>query len=130
MAGETVADNLVTENTIHGNGLAGVVIHAHLPGQNLNGNWITGNDIGVNNILPDSIGLSNSPWSKNVAVPDTRTTGVLVGSASPIRVRISGNHIHDNHFGVFLEGKGAGIYASLHDNDYRFVDVPVKEIGD
>ena len=128
--GETITDNLVTENTIHGNGLAGVTIHAHLPGQNLNGNWITGNDIGVNGILADPIGLSASSWAKNEAVPDYRTTGVLVGTASPIRVRISGNHIHDDHYGVFLEGVGAGVYASLHDNDYDFVDVPVKQIGD
>jgi parallel beta-helix repeat protein len=127
--GETVADNLVTENTIHGNGLAGVTIHAHLPGQNLNGNWITDNDIGVNGILVDPIGLSASSRSKNIAVPDTRTTSILVGTASPISVRISGNNIHDDHFGVFLEGAGAGVYASLHDNDYDFVDVPVEQIG-
>lgn len=35
--GETVAGNTVTGNVIYGNGLAGVTIHAHLPGQNLNG---------------------------------------------------------------------------------------------
>ena len=128
--GETVADNLVTDNTIHGNGLAGVTIHAHLPGQNLNGNWITDNEIGVNDTVGDPIGLSASPWSKNTAVPDNRTTGILVGTASPIRVRISGNNIHDDHYGVFLEGEGAGVYASLHDNDYDFVDVTVKQIGD
>ena len=128
--GETITDNRVTGNTIHGNGLAGVTIHAHRHGQNLNGNWITGNDIGVNGILADPIGLSASPWAKNVAVPDKRTTGILVGTASPIRVRISGNHIHDDHYGVFLEGEGAGVYASLHDNEYHYVDVPVKQIGD
>ena len=127
--GETMTDNLVTGNNIHGNGLAGVTIHAHLPGQNLNGNWITGNNIGVNNILPDSIGLSASSRSKNVAVPDVRTTGILVGTASPIRVRISGNSIHDNHFGVFLEGKGAGVYAALFGNEYKYVDEPVEQIG-
>jgi parallel beta-helix repeat protein len=126
---ETVADNLVTENTIHGNGLAGVTIHAHLPGQNLNGNWITDNNIGVNDTIGDSIGLSASAWSKNLAVKDTRTTGILVGTASPIRVRISGNNIHDNHFGVFLEGKGAGVYAALFGNEYNYVDVPVEQIG-
>jgi parallel beta-helix repeat protein len=130
VAGETIADNLVTGNTIHGNGLAGVTIHAHLPGQDLNGNWITGNDIDVNNILPDRIGLSASPRAKNVAVPDKRTTGILVGTASPIRVRISGNRIHDDHYGVFLEGEGARVYASLRDNAYDFVDVPVKQVGD
>ena len=129
VAGATVIDNLVTENKIHGNGLAGVTIHAHLPGLNMNGNWITSNDIGVNNILPDPIGLSGSPRSKNAAVPDTRTTGILVGTASPIRVRISGNRIHDNHFGNFLESDGAAINASLHDNDYDSVDEPVEQIG-
>lgn len=125
----TVANNLVTENTIHGNGLAGVTIHAHLPGQNLNGNWITDNNIGVNDTIGDSIGLSATAWSKNLAVKDTRTTGILVGTASPIRVRISGNNIHDNHFGVFLEGKGAGVYAALFGNEYNYVDVPVEQIG-
>ena len=73
--------------------------------------------------------ISPVPGSKNVAVADSRTTGVLVGTASPIRVRISDNNIHDNHFGVFLEGKGAGVYAALFGNDYRFVDVPVEQIG-
>jgi parallel beta-helix repeat protein len=127
VAKETVADNLVTGNDIHGNGLAGVTIHGHLPGENLNGNWITDNNIGVNDTIGDSIGLSASSSSKNVA--DVRTTGILIGTASPIRVRISGNNIHDNHFGVFLEGKGAGVYATLFGNEYRYVDVPVEQIG-
>ena len=129
VAKETVADNLVTANNIHGNGLAGVTIHGHLPGQNLNGNWITGNNIGVNDTIGDSIGLSASSFSKSVSVPDARTTGILVGTASPIRVRISGNSIHDNHFGVFLEGKGARVYAALSGNEYNYVDVPVEQIG-
>ena len=55
--GGTVADNIVTGNTIYGNGLAGVTIHAHLPGQNLNGNRITDNRIGVNNTLGDPVDL-------------------------------------------------------------------------
>ncbi len=128
MAKETVADNLVTANNIHGNGLAGVTIHGHLPGQNLNGNWITDNQIGMNDTLGDPIGLAVSPMSKNMSVPDNRTTGVLIGTASPIRVRISGNTIHDDHFGVFLEGKGAGVYASLYGNRYDYVAVPVEQI--
>jgi parallel beta-helix repeat protein len=127
VAKETVADNTVTGNDIHGNGLAGVTIHAHMPGENLNGNWITDNNIGVNDTIGDSIGLSASSSSKSV--PDARTTGILVGTASPIRVRISGNSIHDNHFGVFLEGKGAGVYAALFGNEYKYVDVPVEQIG-
>ena len=129
--GETVARNTVTGNTINGNGLAGVTIHAHLPGQNLNGNRITGNTIGVNDTLGDAIGLATSASStKNVAVPDTQTTGILVGSASPIQVAISGNAITGDHFGVFLEGVSAAtVNASLAGNTYKNVAVAVNRVG-
>jgi hypothetical protein len=127
--GETVADNTVTGNTIYGNGLAGVTIHAHLPGQNLNGNRITGNWIGTNNTLGDPITLATSPTSKtNVAVPDTLTTGILVGSASSIWVQISQNHISGNHYGVFLEGVGKVVHASLQRNHFGNASVRVKRV--
>jgi Right handed beta helix region len=128
--GGTVADNTVTGNTIYGNGLAGVAIHAHMPGQNLNGNRITDNTIRRNGTLGDPIDLvtSKSP-TKNAAVADTRTTGILVGAASAIQVRISGNDIENDHYGVFLEGVGAAVRASLHGNDYHHVDVDVKRTG-
>jgi nitrous oxidase accessory protein NosD len=127
--GETVADNTVTGNTIYGNGLAGVTIHAHLPGQNLNGNRITGNWIGANNSLGDPISLATSPTSKtNVAVPDALTTGILVGSASPIWVQISQNHISGNHYGIFLEGVGKVVHASLQGNHFGNASVRVKRV--
>lgn len=127
--GETVAGNTVTGNNIYGNGLAGVTIHAHLPGQNLNGNRIIGNTIGTNNTLGDPIGLAPTPTSTaNVAVPDTRTTGILVGSASPIWVQIRNNVIRSNHYGIFLEGTGPVVHATLYDNRYRNVSVHVKRV--
>jgi hypothetical protein len=127
--GETVAGNTVTGNTIYGNGLAGVTIHAHLPGQNLNGNRISGNWIGTNNTLGDPIDLVTSPTStKNVAVADTRTTGILVGSASPIQVQVSGNHIVSNYYGIFLEGVGNVVHASLQGNHFSKVAVRVKRV--
>jgi hypothetical protein len=127
--GETVADNTVTGNTIFGNGLAGVTIHAHLPGQNLNGNRIIANWIGANNTLGDPIDLATSPTSKkNVAVPDTRTTGILVGSASRISVLISNNRIFRNYYGIFLEGVGKVVHASLSGNHFSKVSVPVKRV--
>jgi nitrous oxidase accessory protein NosD len=127
--GETVADNTVTDNTISGNGNAGVTIHAHLPGQNLNGNRIIGNWIAANNTLGDAIDLATSPTSKkNVAVPDTRTTGILVGSASQISVLISGNHISHVHYGIFLEGVGKVVHASLRSNHFSRVSVHVKRV--
>jgi parallel beta-helix repeat protein len=127
--GGTVADNTVTANTINGSGLAGVTIHAHLPGQNLNGNRITDNTIGVNNTLGDPIDLATSPTSKkNVAVADKRTTGILVGSASRISVLISGNHISSDYYGIFLEGVGKVVQASLTGNHYSKVSVQVKRV--
>ena len=126
---ETVAGNTVTGNTIYGNGLAGVAIHAHLPGQNLNGNRIIGNTIGTNNTLGDPIDLSTSPSStKNVAIADRQTTGILVGSASPIRVQISGNSISRNHYGIFLEGTGHVVHAWLYGNHFHHVFIPVKQV--
>lgn len=127
--GETVAGNTVIGNTIYGNGLAGVTIHAHLPGQHLNGNRIIRNWIGTNNTLGDPIDLATSPSSKkNVAKPDTRTTGILVGSASPIWVQITGNHIARNHFGIFLEGVGKVVHATVRNNHYWRVSVHVKSV--
>ena len=65
---------------------------------------------------------------KNVAVPDTRTTGILVGSASPISVLISSNHISGNHYGIFLEGVGKVVHASVTGNHYSKVSVRVKRV--
>jgi parallel beta-helix repeat protein len=127
--GETVADNTVVGNVIYGNGLAGVTIHAHLPGQDLNGNRIIGNQIGTNDTLGDPIDLATSPTStKNVAVADTKTTGILVGAASSIRVTINGNHISGNHYGIFLEGVGKVVHASLCGNRFRHVAVRVRRV--
>jgi hypothetical protein len=127
--GETLANNTVVGNRIYGNGLAGVTIHGHLPGQHLNGNRITGNWIGTNNTLGDPIGLVTSPTSKkNVAVADNLTTGILVGSASPISVQINGNTIVSNHYGIFLEGVGHIVNAAVYGNGFHHVTIPVKRV--
>ncbi len=130
--GETVADNTVSGNVIWGNGISGVTIHAHLPGQNLNGNRITGNWIGTNNTLGDPVDLAAKPGStKNVAKPDTKTTGILVGSASPITVVISHNHISADHFGIFTELLKSAVSGSRLDisaNKYRQVTWHVKHV--
>jgi nitrous oxidase accessory protein NosD len=107
---ETVADNTVFDNTIYGNGLAGVTVHSHLNGQNLNGNRIIGNDIGTNNLVGDTIGLG--PPVKNI--PDLRTTGILVGASSHIKIVISRNYIHHNVFGIFIEGRVLAIVCRNH----------------
>lgn len=106
-------------NVIHGNGLSGVTIHAHEPFQNLDGNEIVGNNIGRNNLLGDPIGLA--PPVK--AHPDTRRTGILVGSSSRLHVLIQGNYIHNNHYGIYLNGR---IHAVIRQNRFHRVRVHIK----
>jgi hypothetical protein len=116
---ETVANNLVLANTIYGNGLAGVTIHAHLANQDLSGNQIIGNNIGTNNTVGDPIDLGPPVINK----PDLKTTGILVGSSSRISVLIARNFIHDNFYGIFIEGR---VHATLTRNLFHRVVIDVK----
>ncbi len=85
--GSASYNNVVTANSISGNNLAGVTMHAHAPNQDISGNSVTFNDIGTNNLGGDpDAGVS-------------ATTGVLVFSAVPsvkVSVTISHNLIHGN----------------------------------
>jgi hypothetical protein len=117
--GERVSDNDVADNEIYGNGLAGVTIHSHVPGQRMSGNQIVGNDIGKNNIVGDTIGLA-PPVTNH---PDLRTTGILVGASSAIRVWIHGNYIHSNWYGIYLNGR---IRAHIFHNRYHRVHKHIK----
>ena len=117
--GERVSDNDVADNEIYGNGLAGVTIHSHVPGQRMSGNQIVSNDIGKNNIVGDTIGLA--PPAHNH--PDLRTTGILVGASSKIRVWIHGNYIHSNWYGIYLNGR---IRAHIYHNRYHRVHKRIK----
>jgi hypothetical protein len=122
VAGETVSGNTVVDNNIYRNGLSGVTIHSHVRNQDLNGNRIINNWIGENDVLGDPIQLG--PPVKNV--PDGRTTGILVGSSSPLHVWIRGNHVFNNWYGVFIEGR---VSASLNQNHFHQVQVPVKVVS-
>ena len=51
-----------------------------------------------------------------------------MGSASPIRVQISGNSISRNHYGIFLEGTGHVVHAWLYGNHFHHVFIPVKQV--
>jgi parallel beta-helix repeat protein len=96
--GGAVYDNTITGNNISGNGLAGVTVHAHSPGENLNGNIVRGNRIGTNNIDGDPDFGGNTP-----PAIDPLTTGVIVATAaSPIAITIEGNLIENNHYGIWI----------------------------
>jgi hypothetical protein len=118
------------------NGLAGVTIHVHLPGQHFNGNKVLGNWIGTNNIAGDPIDLSTSPTSRtNVAVPDLLTTGILAATASQVSgTEIAGIYVTGDHFGIFLEALKSALPPSLSPvsgldtNTFRHVFQTVKTV--
>jgi parallel beta-helix repeat protein len=112
--GGAVYDNVVQGNSILTNGLPGVALHSHTPGQDLNGNVVFGNVIGTNNIL-------------GAEPNDTQTTGVFAGTHDPITLTVQGNIIKDNHFGVFTEGPVT--LAHVDHNTFRNVDVNVDGIA-
>lgn len=93
-----VYSNLIQFNEISGNGLAGVTLHSHIPGQgSFSGNVVTGNDIGTNN-------LGGSASEVNGDDNDPVTTGVYIGSFDPLTITIVGNVIHNDQDGIFAAG--------------------------
>ena len=103
--GGAVYDNFVAGNVIWGNGLAGVTVHSHAPGQDLNGNVIVHNFIGTNNLAPDE--------DFGPAFVDAQTTGVIVTAVSDVSITVAHNVIARNENGVWLgEVGGAAITAT------------------
>jgi hypothetical protein len=88
--GGIVKGNSVTFNEFHGNGHGGVVVHAHAPGTDFSGNSVTYNRIGKNNVRTDE--------------NDLETTGVYLGSATALTIRVSGNFIGPDYYGIFTSG--------------------------
>lgn len=118
--GGAVYSNLVDHNWISGNGLAGVTVHGHIAGLNLNGNAVTNNIIGTNNVYGDPVGLA----PPGVNVPDPWTTGVLVASSSPLTITVANNSISDNHVGVWRTSMVK--IQGINTNTYSNVLIPVR----
>jgi len=94
--GGTVYGNVIEYNTISGNGLGGVTVHAHTPGLDLNGNIIEYNTIGTNNVDGDF------DFSPHVG---PLTTGIVVASTgSPLTITIAHNSITDDTYGIWRTG--------------------------
>ncbi|HEY7008618.1 MAG TPA: NosD domain-containing protein [Jatrophihabitantaceae bacterium] len=88
--GGIVKGNLISGNEFHGNGHGGVVMHAHAPGSDFSGNAITYNRIGTNNVRTDE--------------NDLQTTGIYLGSFSAQSVKVTGNVIGPDYYGIFTSG--------------------------
>ncbi len=101
--GSGAYDNLVKGNDLAGNGLAGVVIHAHHPGgEDVNGNKILSNVIGKNNTGGDPEDGSPGP-------NDLSTTGISIYSGvAKVRITVADNQISSNKIGIWLNSDGDG----------------------
>ena len=99
-----VYNNLVASNVFNGNGHPGVVLVAGEPGD-MNGNVVTGNQIGTNNSHNDAA--------------DLHTTGVLVADLTPVTITVTHNVISDNYYGIFTIG--AATVTGVHTNLFRHV---------
>lgn len=88
--GGLVTGNTITLNRFSGNGHAGVVVHSHAPDSDFSDNVVSYNLIGTNNVRTDA--------------NDLQTTGIYLGSFSPLAIRVTGNVIHDDNYGIFTSG--------------------------
>jgi nitrous oxidase accessory protein NosD len=102
--GGVVTGNLITHNRFAGNGHAGVVVHAHAPGSDFSGNVVSYNVIGTNNLRTDE--------------NDLETTGIYLGSFSPLTITVTGNVVHDDFYGIFTSGP----VTVVGQNQFQHVD--------
>jgi parallel beta-helix repeat protein len=116
--GGAVYDNLVRGNYLAGNGLGGVTVHSHAADENLNGNTITRNVIGTNNLDPDQdfVGFGSQFF-------DGPTTGVLVAAVSNVTITIARNLIFNNVNGIWLGQIGGATITVMGTASNRFVNV-------
>ena len=113
--GSGAYDNLLEDNYLAGNGLAGITFHAHHPGgEDINGNDIVGNVFATNNVAGDTFdgGISNFA-----------TTGIAIYSVPPVHMQIAHNVIRDNAIGIWLTDTVDT--SGLTDNSYHHVGTPL-----
>ncbi len=112
--GMAVYDNTITQNWILNNGLSGVTVHSHAANQDFNGNQITNNVLGTNDLNGD---------------PDagvTDTTGILVFSAVVgVDTTISGNTIVSNTIGIWISSNVTPSGDLATGNTFNLVTTPV-----
>jgi hypothetical protein len=115
--GSAVYNNLVVDNEASGNGLAGIAMHAHLPGGSvMDGNVLVHNELGTNNAGGD--GFDGPPGPT-----DFQTTGIAVYSAVAVHMTICHNFIHDNTYGIWLSATVAA--DGLARNHFHNVTTPI-----
>jgi nitrous oxidase accessory protein NosD len=114
--GSGAYDNLIIDNFMAGNGLAGFTIHAHHPGgEDVNGNNVIDNTFGTNNLGGD--GFDGPP------VTNFKTTAIAVFSVPTVRMTITDNTISRNAIGIWLSTTVTA--KGLRDNEFHHVTTKV-----
>lgn len=106
--------NRIIGNTLDGNGLPGVTLHSHDPRQDLNGNVILNNVIGLNALG----GAKGGPGDDDAGIDHTAGIVVWSGFVPITSLRVSGNHISGDYFGVWTQrtphlSRGANRYSDV-----------------
>jgi hypothetical protein len=118
--GTGVHDNQIRFNEASGNGLSGITIHDHFPG-NFGGNVIEHNQLGTNNLDGDFDFLT----------PDPQTTGILVAAGLPFPgpalppltgTIISNNDISNNAVGIWT----LNAPSQIQHNQFHHVTTPIS----
>lgn len=93
-------NNTVTNNVAEGNGLAGITLHSHAPGQDLSGNVITHNVLSNNAVAGNPGG---APGDRDAGV--TRTVDILLWSAvTPLSATsVTGNQLSNAYYGIWTK---------------------------
>jgi parallel beta-helix repeat protein len=112
-AGMAVYKNTVTRNTISNNGLAGVQLNENTTNQYLDGNVISNNTIGTNNLL-------HSTTAGNGATVGVST--FVATGASPLDVTVTRNSISANTYGIYT---ATGTTLTQSGNTFTDVTTPV-----
>ena len=89
-----------------------MTVHSLAAGQNLNGNIVGG---------ANTIGTNNTKGDATAPLADTQTTGVVVKSVDRVTIKVSGNTIANDHFGIWTAGPVTVTDAAA--NTYSAVDV-------
>jgi parallel beta-helix repeat protein len=115
--GGIVRNNTISYNAFNGNGHGGVVVHSHVPNipggpsSDFSGNVIYRNQIGTNNLRTDT--------------SDLKTTGIYLGSASPMTIKVWGNRIGPDYYAIFTAGP---VTVTRGSNVYRHVTVHLGSV--
>ena len=95
-AGMAVYRNTISGNTVSQNGLAGITINENTVGQYLDGNVITANVVGTNNLLQSATAGNGATTGISVYVAD---------GARTVKVTVRDNPIRANAYGIYaMEG--------------------------